>query len=390
MTAVNTVWVDLFGILKALLLLIAAFLVAAAVKNIVLRIIERSRLNAWLLRADGERQRPGTTREYIGKLVYFLVFLLFVPGIFELIGASSITTPILGLLNRVWGYIPNLLASIIILIVGLLIARLVRQLLVPVFARLRVDRLQEKAGLEVRDAAKLSSTLAYIIYVLIVIPVVIMALQALKIDAVTQPAISMLNIIFAFIPSIIVGILVIVIGVMIGNFAGQIVERLIAATGVDAKLSGQLEGDGTKKPALSRVVGVTVQIVIILLFSVEGFDVLKLGILTDVGGAIIAYMPRALAAVMIFALAAYAATAVGKMLKNSGLSSYALIARIAIYTVGAFMILNQLGIAAIIVNSAFILILAAIAVAFAIAFGIGGRDAAAETLKKLREKKDNK
>lgn len=50
------------------------------------------------------------------------------------------------------------------------------------------------------------------------------------------------------------------------------------------------------------------------------------------------------------------------------------------------MVLNELGIAEEIVNSAFLLIIAAIAAAFAISFGIGGKEAAAGLLKKLEDR----
>ena len=385
----GSMWNDLFNVFKALLLLIAAFIVASIVRSLVLKLIEKTRLNMLLFKADGNTSPPGTTREYIGKLIYFIVFLLFVPGIFDLIGANSVTAPLITFLNPVWGYVPNILAAIIILVVGLLIARLVRQLLVPVFARLRVDKLQEKAGIEVTDSAKLSTTLAYIAYVLIVIPVVIMALEALKIETVSAPAIGMLNVIFSFIPNIIIGILIITIGVMIGKFAGQIVERLIAATGVDEKLSSQMEGSAARF-VLSRTTGIIIQIVVVIFFAVEGFSVLKLGILTDIGTSVISYMPRALGAVVLFAVAMLASSLAARILRKNGWDGFVLPVRGAIYVIAAFMILNQLGISAVIVNSAFILLFAAVAVAFAIAFGIGGKDFAKDCLKKLEEKKDHK
>ena len=389
MSIFGNMWNDLFNVLKALLLLIVAFIVASIVRNLILKLIEKTKLNMLLFKADGNTAPPGTTREYIGKLIYFIVFLLFVPGIFDLIGANSVTTPIITFLNQVWGFVPNILAAVIILVVGLLIARLVRQLLVPVVAKLRVDKLQEKAGIEVADSARLSNTLAYIAYVLIVIPVVIMALEALKIDSISAPAIGMLNVIFSFIPNVVIGILIITIGVMIGKFAGQIVQRLIAATGVDEKLSSQLEGNASRF-VLSKTTGIIVQVVVIIFFAVEGFSVLKLGILTDIGTSLITYMPRALGAVVLFAVAMLAASLSAKLLKKNGWDGFVLPVRGAIYVIAAFMILNQLGIAATIVNSAFILLLAALAVAFAIAFGIGGKDFARNCLKKLEDKKNNK
>ena len=67
----------------------------------------------------------------------------------------------------------------------------------------------------------------------------------------------------------------------------------------------------------------------------------------------------------------------------------ATIAKTAIVVVAVFMVLIQLGIATTIVSAAFIIVLGALAVAFAIAFGIGGRDFAANTLKKFESTKKN-
>ncbi len=380
----NVVLGGLWIVLKAALLLAVAFVVAAVAKMLAIKLIGKTRLNSLFEKADlATQNKAGGTKEYVGKLVYFLVFLLFVPGIFSILGVSSVAAPILGLLNTIWGYVPNVLAAVIILVVGLLVAKLVRQLLIPVFNRIKVDELQKKAGIEVNETGKLSVTIAYIIYVLIVIPVIIIALQALNIKAITDPAISMLSIIFGFIPNIIVAVLIIFIGTVIGRFAGQIVKRLIASTGIDSKME-QLEGR-TQKIVISRLAGTIVNIVIIIFFTVEGFSILKLGILSEIGTTIIAYMPRALAAVIIFVLAMIASSLAEKALRKGGFKAYAVLARIAILALAAFMILNQLGIAPEIVNSAFIMIVAALAIAFAIAFGIGGREFAAGIFRKLSD-----
>ncbi len=70
------------------------------------------------------------------------------------------------------------------------------------------------------------------------------------------------------------------------------------------------------------------------------------------------------------------------------LSFTAIIAKYIIIVVAIFMTLNQLGVATSIVNAAFIIILGALAIAFAVAFGIGGRDFAANTLKKIEDTTD--
>ncbi|MDE6518070.1 MAG: mechanosensitive ion channel, partial [Acetatifactor sp.] len=333
--------------------------------------------------------KPGSAKEFIGKLVYLLVFLLFVPGIFSALGLGSVMAPISSILNTIWGYVPNLVAAAIVLMVGNLIAKLVRQLLVPVFDKLNINKLQEKAGIEVKNADKLSNTLAYIVYVLILIPTVIMALNVLNITVISVPAVSMLNSVISFIPNIVIGLVIIVIGCMIGKLVGQIVTKLMASAGLDAKLQGLLD-EKSQKFVLSKVTGGVVYAVVVIFFVVEGLNVLKLDVLTEVGASIIAYMPRALAAVLILGAALIVSSMVEKALRRSGMNTYATVAKVVIIVVGIFMILSELGIATLIVNEAFQMIVTAVAVAFAIAFGIGGREFAARALKKLEDKKEEK
>lgn len=371
-----------FGsVVMAAVILLVAFIAAGIAKSLVLKLINKTKLNDMLAKVEpAVSGKPGSAKDFIGKLVYLLVFLLFVPGIFSALGMSSVVSPITGLLNTIWGYIPNILAAAIVLVIGTIIARIVRQLLVPVFDKLNVNKLQEKAGIEVANADKLSNTLAYIVYVLILIPTVIMALDVLDIHVISDPAMNMLNTLIGFIPNIVIALVLIVIGCMIGKFAGQLVSKLIAAAGLDAKLQELIDSE---KVVLSKAVGTVVNAVIVIFFVVEGLNELGLGVLSQVGAVIISYMPAVLAAVLILTACMIFSAMAEKALRKNGFESYAVIVKFAIITVGGFMVLNQLGIASEIVNSAFILIMAALAVAFAVAFGIGGREFAANMLKKL-------
>lgn len=384
----NSILGGVGSIIAAALILLIAFIVAAIVKSLVLKLIDKTKLQNILAKAD-TADKPGSAKEFISKLVYLLVFLLFVPGIFSALGLGSVMAPISNILNTIWGYVPNLVAAAIVLMVGNLIAKLVRQLLVPVFDKLNINKLQEKAGIEVKNADKLSNTLAYIVYVLILIPTVIMALNVLNITVISVPAVSMLNSVISFIPNIVIGLVIIVIGCMIGKLVGQIVTKLIASAGLDAKLQGLLD-EKSQKFVLSKVTGGVVYAVVVIFFVVEGLNVLKLDVLTEVGASIIAYMPKALAAVLILAAALIVSSMAEKALRKNGMNTYAVVAKAAIIVAGVFMILSELGIASSIVNDTFHLTVLAIAVAFAIAFGIGGKEFAAKALKKLEDKKEEK
>ena len=373
----------LWSVVKAALFLAVAFILAAIAKNLALKLLNKFNLDTKLGKDESD-----STKTFIAKLVYLLVFLLFVPDIFASLGMNSISAPITGILNSIWGYVPNILAAAIIVVVGFMIARLVRQLLIPVFNKIKVDKLQEKAGLNVPESAKLSSTLAYIVYVLILIPVIITALNALNIEAISRPAIGMLDTIISFIPNIVIGLIIIIVGSMIGKFGGQIVEKLVAASGLDTKLNSFLDGK-MEKFLLSKLIAIVTQTIITIFFVVEGISILHLQVLTNVGAAIIAYIPYALAATLIFTASLILSSIAAKYLEKYG-RTYATLARCAILTIGSFMILSQLGIASKIVNTTFILIIGALAVAFAIAFGLGGRTFASNVLKRIEDKTCNK
>jgi len=375
-----------WAIIRAVLLLILAFIVSAIVKSLAVKLLTKTKLKNLLGKRDAESGER--VSEFIGKLLHLIVFLLFVPGIFESLGMTEVSAPILGVLNTLWGYLPNVLAAVIVLWAGMFIAKLVRELLVPVFDRLKVNRLQEKAGISAEDSRKLSNTLAYIVYVLILIPVIITALKALQISAISDPAIRMLDIIFAFIPCILAALIIIVVGCMVAKLAGNIVESLIGSAGLDAKLSAHLSGKAGSF-VLSKMAGGIVRAVLTIFFLVESFGVLRLDVLTNIGNAVIFYLPYVLAAVLIL-LACYIGDSLAqKALLKNGHKALAAGCKTAIYGIGVFMILSELGIAQELVNAAFILIVAALAVAFALSFGIGGREFAGRMLKKLEDHVSN-
>lgn len=375
---------SIWPVLKAVLILVAAFVVAGMARKLVVKLLGKEKAAKVLRKLDPEG--TGNVGTFIAKAVYLLVFLLFVPGIFSALGLSVISAPITAIVGAIFGYVPNVIAAIIVLVVGFMIAKLVRQILIPVFEKINVNKIQEKAGIEVAYSDKLSVTLAYIVYVLILIPMIILALDVLSIDVISEPAKFMLQNIFNFIPSILVGLVIIIIGCVIGKFIGQIVTRLIATAGLDAKVSKLLDKDD-QKFSLSKVVGTIVNVVVVIFFVVEGLNVLNLEVLTNIGAAIIGYMPVALSAIIILVAAFFASSVAEKALKNAGYNTYAIIAKVAIFTVAGFMVLSQLGIAAEIVNTAFKLILAAVAIAVALAFGLGGKEFAAKTLEKLDDLK---
>ena len=304
---------------------------------------------------------------------------------------ENVSAPITVLVSRFLGYVPNIIAAVVILMFGALVAKIVRQLSTPILKKLNIDKLQEKAGISSSESVTISSAISYVLYVIILIPVITASLQALNITAISNPAISMLNSMFEMLPNIFVAIALIIIGIMVAKIAARLLTQVLSGLGTDSLLKKIIPAGGAKVQdfSLSKAIGEFVKYIVVLLFIVEATNVINLGVLKNVGAAIIAYLPMFISAVIIMSVALLISAWVESFIqkKHPNAKFTVVIARTTIIIVAIFMSLIQLGIATTIVNSAFIILLGALAIAFAISFGIGGRDFAADTLKRIENKK---
>ncbi|HPT90924.1 MAG TPA: mechanosensitive ion channel [Acetivibrio sp.] len=381
------------SVIHAVLLLVLAYAVALIAKSLVVKGLKLLNVDKRIDKLGIVDEITGSSLDFIGKLVFVIVFLMFLPAVLEKLGIDNVSTPITMLVTQFLNYIPNIIAAIIILMIGSLVAKIVRQLITPILKKLNVDKLQEKAGISTSENATISSVISYIIYVIILIPVIIAALQALNITAISNPAMAMLNSMFQMLPNIFVAIALVVIGTIVAKIIGKLLAQILSGFGTDSLWKKIVPSDNSKLKdfSLSKAIGEFVKYIIILLFVVEATNVINLEVFRNVGGAIIAYLPMVISSVIILGIALLISSWVGGFIQNKypDAKLTSMIAKTAIIVVAVFMVLIQLGIATTIVNAAFIIVLGAIALAFAIAFGIGGRDFAANTLKKFENPKKN-
>lgn len=380
------------SIIYGIILLVVAFIVAGIARKLVVKLLKKIKADKYTDKLGVIDEETGSSLDFIGNLVYFIVFLLFLPAVLDKLGMQGVSSPITNFVSKFLNFIPSLIAAAIILAVGIFLARLIRQLVKPVLKRLNVDRLQEKAGISSEETVMLSTVIAQVIYVIILIMVITAALQALNISAISEPAISMLDMVFAAIPRLFVAIAIIVIGNAIAKMVGKLLESILSSIGADGlihKITAS-DSDKLKDFSLSKFVGQFVRFIMVLFFVVEGFNFLNFEVLQSIGEGIISYVPYIIGAILIMGITFFIATWVQSIIlkKFSNSKATATIIKSIIIIIGVFMTLSQLGLAKSIVNAAFVIILGALAVAFAISFGIGGRDFAANILRRFEKKVD--
>ena len=374
-------------VIFAILLLVVAFIAAKIAQKLVTKLLGFIKGDKITEKTGMKQESIDSAKAFVAKLVYFIVFLLFLPGVLDKLGMNSVSAPIENLANTFLNFIPKLIAAGIIVVVGFFIAKILKDLLLPLVKATKVDKLQEKTGVQATEKTTFSNIIVNVIYGLVILFVVTAALEQLGIAAISNPASQIVSAIFAIIPNILGAIVIIAVGIFIAGLVAGLLENLLAGVGADT-LVEKVTGTPSKKLVLSKVISQAVKYILVVIFLVQGVNVLELPVLTEIGAIVLGYVPAAVSAILIIAIGIFAGntaeSAISKKFPEA--KGGALIAKIAIYVVTGFLCLSQLGVATVIVESTFIFIIAAVCVAFAIAFGIGGRTFAANTLEKVEKK----
>ncbi|WP_172840478.1 mechanosensitive ion channel [Virgibacillus phasianinus] len=378
------------AVLTAALILLLAWVIASVVRWLIVTVGSKANIQRFFtkLKVASNDEEAEHFLETIGKVAFYLILLMFIPGVLKALSIEGVAEPFSGLLATILAFVPKLIAAIIIFAVGWFVAKIIKDIVVNLLLAVGSEGIVVKLKLQkIFEGSSLASFVGNLLFIIIMIPVTVSALQQLELAAITNPLVSMLNDVTNMLPNILIAIALILVGIWLGKFIGGFVESFLQRMGFD-RLSDKLQiGNKSSKLTPSGVVGYIVQVLIVFFLAVQALNLIKLDFLVDIAAAITAYLPNVLAAVLILGIAVILANIVAKILSNvlSGSASGILtvFAKYTIIVLAVFMALTQLGIATEIVTSAFILILGGFALAFGLAFGLGGTDFARKHLSKF-------
>lgn len=414
----NSMVAALPDILAGILLIIVAWIVAALIRRGTRKGMEAAKLEErfqkWGVAQDEESAR-GTIKS-ISQALYYLVWVLFLPGIFQRFGLTAIAQPISNMISTGLEFIPNLIGAALLLIIGLIVGRFLYNLVYNFSQSLNLDRMlknftgtkdkeevespqtdqnidensrtsQRRSGESEGQNDGIAKVLATIAYILAFIPILTVALEALEIESISRPIVGVLDAVLSSIPNILLAVILLVLGIFIAKIVGDLVTDLLASSGLD-NLSRYLKNTGTTMDIkLSSIIGSLVTGLTALFIAVEALNVLNLDVLNTIGAAIIAYLPNIIFAIVILALGFIGGQILGNFISQSfGSRWLGGIIQFSLAILSVFMAFDQLQFASSIVNTAFIFIIGGVSVAFAVAFGIGGREFASKQLDKLDSK----
>jgi hypothetical protein len=225
-----------------------------------------------------------------------------------------------------------------------------------------------------------------------------------KLDMLLEPVRAFLVQVGAFLPRLALAVVVLIAGWLLAKVARFAVVKGLRAINFNvlterAGMDGFLEQGGIRSDT-TAILGLIVYWLVVLAALIVGSNSLGLAQVTDLLRDVVLFLPKVVVALLILAFGAYfarfIANAVITYCKNIGLQDAELLARLAQYAIIAFVVLialDHLEVGGRLIHQSFLIILAGVVLALALAFGLGGREWAADLLerwwpKRGREKEE--
>jgi small-conductance mechanosensitive channel len=212
-------------------------------------------------------------------------------------------------------------------------------------------------------------------------------------DTLFQPLQNALSTFLSYLPQLVGAIIILIIGYIVAKVLQAVVGRVLQSIGFD----GWMEKGGIKQffdraetnQTPHSILGQLVFWFVFIIAITMAADALGIPQVSAVLGQLIGYIPNIIAAILILILAALLANFLAGIVRGAtGSEMLSSIARYAIIVYAVFAALTQLGIAVQLTANTFLILLGAVALAAALAFGIGGREVARDILEKAYDRSD--
>ncbi len=393
-TLLNKVFSYMPSLLGGGLLIALAWILATVVRKIITKVLSHTSLDERITSAmPGNDTAPVGLSANIGDVSYWFVFLLFIPSILSAFELHGMLVPVMGMMNEILGYLPNILSAALIFAIGWFVSNVVKRLTTSLLHALGLDTFASKIGLgHIFKDHTASQIAGQLVYFIILIPVIISALDTLAIAAIAEPAKAMLTVIFEYIPLLLGAMILFGLGIILANGIAKLVVSMLETFGFQNLWTWLgLQAEGAAPPANvvapTQLVGHMVKITILYFIGIEVLNILKLTNITLILQELLIVAGHILMGLLVLAVGLFLANFTARMIRQSNVQNgqlLALLAKSAIIIISAAMGIQQMGLANDIINLAFGTLVGAVGVAAAIAFGFGGREIAADVLKDAR------
>lgn len=422
------------NLLGALAILIVGIVIALIVSKVIKAVLNRTSIDntiaGWITGGQEGVEGP-QVEQWISGAVFWIIIIFTVAATLQNLQLQVISQPLNNFLNQIFVYLPQIVAAAVLLAVAWLVATIVKLITVRV---LRAAGLDERFSQQVGGGSQgqsssggstsrgggsqgqsssgsstsggggstnqfsLSETIGSVLYWFVFLLFLPAILSTLNLQGILAPVQELVNEVLAYLPNLLSAILIaFALGYVAGKYISEFVADILAGFGFNNVFqwvgmrsplpTSRPEGEtprGTEARTPSELMGIIVWAGIVLFATLSAVEIIQIPALTQLVNGVIVIAGQVLVGLIVLAVGLFFAQLAFNLIVSAGTSQSRIlgqVARIAIIAFSVALGLQQMGIGSNIINLAFGLLLGAIAVAIALAFGLGARDIAAEQVR---------
>jgi len=309
----------------------------------------------------------------IASLVKAILTIFVLMAVLQHFGLTDVLEPLKDMVSKFMTAVPNIIGAGVIGYAGWVIAKIVSQLAGVGLGKVD-EQLAERTG---NMDIKVSKFGGALIFAIILLPIAVSALGVLDIPAISDPASAMIQKLMAAVPNIIGAGIILLVVFFAAKFVVYILGSLLEGANINALPEKMgMQGLFTATFTPTRLIGGAIMFFSMVAAATAAVNILGIDIISDVFARVLEFGGGLLVGGLILIIGNYLSTIAYDKLSSHGNSGVANIARIAILGLVLAMGLKAMGLADNIVTMAFGFTIGSVAVAAALAFGLGGRDAA--------------
>ena len=317
------------------------------------------------------------------SLIKAVLTIFVLMAVLEHFGLTNVLAPLKEMVDQFVGAVPNIIGAGVIAYAGWVIAKIVSQLVAVALGKAD-EQIAERTG---NDDIKISGFCSAFIFGGILLPIIVAALGVLNIPAISTPASDMINELMSAVPNIVGAGIILLVAYFVAKFVVYMLTGLLEGMNVNA-LPNKLGADGlfSNSFTLTKLIGGAIMFFSMLTAATAAVNTLGIEVISLIFAKVLEFGGGLLVGAIILLVGNFLGAMAHSKLSAGGSAGIANIARFAILGLVLAMGLRAMGLADNIVNMAFGFTLGAVAVAAALAFGMGGRDAAKKLADSWAEK----
>lgn len=352
-----------------LLILVVGLFVVKILAGIFSRMLKKVN---WLYRTNTDGSITDLASP-IATLIKAVLTIFILMAVLQHFGLTDVLAPLKDMVTEITSALPNIIGAGIIMYAGWIIAKVVSQIVAMALGKFD-EKLAEKTG---NDDIKVSAFGSALALFAILLPIVVSALGVLNIPAISVPASAMIEELMAAVPNIIGAGIILLVAYLVTKFVIHMLNTLLDGMHVNSipeKIGAQ--GLFTESFTVTRLVGAAIMFFAMLSASTAAINLLGIDVISAIFARVIEFGGGILIGSIILFIGYFLSNLAYKKLLAGTSAAIANIARFAILGLVLAMGLRSMGLADNIVNMAFGFTIGGVAVAMALAFGLGGKDAA--------------